>query len=344
MKGANVLLFTVVGVIVSFIFWASMAELDEVTKGNGKVIPSSSIQTIQNLEGGIVSEILVTEGSEVKKGEVILRIDDTLSASSYRENLAKSQALEAALARFEAEANGKEDIDFPDYLWENRPDLVKREQALFEKRTEELEEQRIVLQRSFMLASDELTMTIPLVQKGIVSRVDQLRLEREVNELEGKHRELVRGAQRDAMENYNEIKAQVEELKEVLQGREDRVMRTHVRSPVAGTVNKLYMNTIGGVVQGGEPIVDIVPNDETLLIEAKIRPSDIAFLRPGQEATLKFSAYDFSIYGGLKGVVEHISADTIEDEVDKQHYYIIKVRNAVGKMMKDGDELPIIGK
>ncbi|NRB75162.1 MAG: HlyD family type I secretion periplasmic adaptor subunit [Verrucomicrobiales bacterium] len=342
MKGANVLLFTVVGVIVSFIFWASMAELDEVTKGNGKVIPSSSIQTIQNLEGGIVSEILVTEGSEVKKGEVILRIDDTLSASSYRENLAKSQALEAALARFEAEANGKEDIDFPDYLWENRPDLVKREQALFEKRTEELEEQRIVLQRSFMLASDELTMTIPLVQKGIVSRVDQLRLEREVNELEGKHRELVRGAQRDAMENYNEIKAQVEELKEVLQGREDRVMRTHVRSPVAGTVNKLYMNTIGGVVQGGEPIVDIVPNDETLLIEAKIRPSDIAFLRPGQEATLKFSAYDFSIYGGLKGVVEHISADTIEDEVDKQHYYIIKVRNAVGKMMKDGDELPII--
>ena len=342
MKGANVLLFTVVGVIVSFIFWASMAELDEVTKGNGKVIPSSSIQTIQNLEGGIVSEILVTEGSEVKKGEVILRIDDTLSASSYRENLARSQALEAALARFEAEANGKEDIDFPDYLWENRPDLVKREQALFEKRTEELEEQRIVLQRSFMLASDELTMTIPLVQKGIVSRVDQLRLEREVNELEGKHRELVRGAQRDAMENYNEIKAQVEELKEVLQGREDRVMRTHVRSPVAGTVNKLYMNTIGGVVQGGEPIVDIVPNDETLLIEAKIRPSDIAFLRPGQEATLKFSAYDFSIYGGLKGVVEHISADTIEDEVDKQHYYIIKVRNAVGKMMKDGDELPII--
>ncbi|MEM9282611.1 MAG: HlyD family type I secretion periplasmic adaptor subunit [Verrucomicrobiota bacterium] len=342
LRGANLLLFTIIAVIAAFIIWAARAEIDEVTKASGKVIPSSSIQTIQNLEGGIVAEILVTEGSEVIKGEVLLRIDDTLSASSYRENLAKSQALEAALARYDAEANGMKDIEFPDSLWAVRPDLVKREQALFEKRQQELNEQRVVIERSFMLASDELTMTIPLVQKGIVSRVDQLRLEREVNELEGKHKELIRGAQRDAMEHYNEIKAQLEELKEVLQGREDRVRRTHVKAPSAGTVNKLYINTIGGVVQPGEPIVDIVPNDDTLLVEAKVRPSDIAFLRPGQEATLKFSAYDFSIYGGLKGIVEHISADTIEDEVDKQHYYMIKVRNAVGKMLKDGEELPII--
>tara|TARA_R110000850_G_scaffold3506_5_gene16853 strand:- start:2787 stop:4022 length:1236 start_codon:yes stop_codon:yes gene_type:complete len=342
LAGANVLLFTIMGVVAAFVIWAARADIDEVTKGDGKVIPSSSIQTIQNLEGGIVAEILVTEGTQVKKNEVILRIDDTLSASSYRENLSRSQALEASMARFEAEANEFSDPEFPDSLWENRPDLVKREEALFKKRKQEFDEQRVVLQRSFMLASDELTMTVPLVQRGIVSRVEQFRLEREVNELEGKHKELIRGSQRDALEHYNEIKSQFEELHEVLQGREDRVMRTLVRSPVEGTVNKLYMNTIGGVVQPGEPIVDIVPNDNTLLVEAKVRPSDIAFLRPGQEATLKFSAYDYSIYGGLKGIVEHISADTIEDEVDKQHYYMIKVRNAVGKMMKDGDVLPII--
>lgn len=340
--GANLLLFAIVGVVVAFVVWASRAEIDEVTKGDGKVIPSSSIQTIQNLEGGIVAEIMVHEGSRVEKGDVLLRIDDTLSAASYRENLAKSQALQALLARLSAEATGTGTIQFPEELARDRPDLIARETALFEKRERELAEQSHIIGRSHRLASDELTMTIPLVQKGIVSRVEQLRLEREVNELEGKLRELVGGRQQEALEKFNEAKAQNEELKAVLEGREDRVKRTLVRSPVAGTVNKLYMNTIGGVVQGGEPMVDIVPNNETLLVEAKVRPSDIAFLRPGQEATLKFSAYDFAIYGGLKGTVEHISADTIEDEVEKQHYYMIKVRNEDGKLMKDGEELEII--
>ena len=342
LTGANFLLFTIVAVIAAFVIWAARAEIDEVTKGDGKVIPSSSIQTIQNLEGGIVAEIMVSEGSRVQEGDVLLRIDDTLSASSYRENLAKAQALQAALARLTAEANGADSIAFPADLSESRPDLLAREKALFEKREKELAEQSFIIERSHRLASDELTMTIPLVQKGIVSKVEQLRLEREVNELEGKLRELVGGRQQEAMEKFNEARGQYEELRESLEGREDRVRRTLVRSPVTGTVNKLYMSTIGGVVQGGEPIVDIVPVNETLLVEAKIRPSDIAFLRPDQEATLKFSAYDFSLYGGLKGRVEHISADTIEDEVDKQHYYIIKVRNAEGKLMKDGEELSII--
>ncbi|MCG8599659.1 MAG: HlyD family type I secretion periplasmic adaptor subunit [Verrucomicrobiales bacterium] len=342
MVGANLLLFTIVGVIVAFVVWASRAELDEVTKGQGKVIPSSSIQTIQNLEGGIVAEIMVKEGSRVEKDQVLFRIDDTLSASSYRENLARNQALYAMMSRLSAEAKDADSITFPEWLPGKRPDLAERERALFAKRKKELSEQTNIVERSLNLASDELTMTIPLVQKGIVSRVEQLRLEREVNELEGKLRELVGGRQQEAMEKYNEALAEIEELKEVLEGREDRVNRTLVRSPVAGTVNKLHVSTIGGVVQGGEPMVEIVPHNETLLVEAKVRPSDIAFLRPGQEATLKFSAYDFSIYGGLKGIVEHISADTIEDEVDKQHYYMIKVRNGEGKLLKDGEELEII--
>lgn len=340
--GANFLLVAVVFLIGAFVFWAARAEIDEVTKGAGKVIPSSSVQTIQNLEGGIVAEILVSEGSKVNKDDILLRIDDTLSASSYRENLAKSQALEASLARLEAEANGNLAIQFSEKLVEDRPDLVVREQALFRKREKEMTSQTTIVQRSLKLASDELTMTIPLVERGVVSRVEQLRLEREVNELEGKMNELVGGRQQEAMEEFNQVKAEFEGLSEVLQGREDRVRRTLVRSPVSGTVNKLYMNTIGGVVQPGEPIADIVPTNGTLLVEAKIRPQDIAFLSPGQEATLKFSAYDFTIYGGLKGTVEHISADTIIDELDKMHYYMIKVRNPEGRLMKDGEVFPII--
>ena len=342
LAGANFLLFSIVGVIVALIAWAANAKIDEVTKGQGKVIPSSSIQTIQNLEGGIVAEIFIREGSRVEKGEIIVRIDDTLSASSYRENLAKSQAFRAALARLDAEAKQLNEIVFPEALKEIRQDLIQRETTLFNKRRSDLAEQRGILDRSLKLASDELTMTIPLVQKGIVSRVEQLRLEREVNELEGKLKDLIGTRLREAMEQYNEIQAQDEELSEMLQGREDRVQRTSVRSPIAGTVNKIYMNTIGGVIQPGEPIADIVPENGTLLVEAKIRPSDIAFISPGQEATLKFSAYDFSIYGGLKGTVENISADTIQDEVDKEHYYMIKVRNDLGKLVKDGNELPLI--
>lgn len=342
MVGANFILLTIVGLVAAFLFWASRAEIDEVTKGQGKVIPSSSIQTVQNLEGGIVDEIFVREGQRVEKDDVLIRIDDTLSSSSYRENLAKYQALQAQLVRLQAEAQKESSIEFPEDLREKRPDLVERESSLFAKRQKEREEQRQVLERSLGLASEELTMTIPLVQKGIVSRVEQLRLEREVVDLEGKLKELSGGFERDAMEQFNEAKAEYESLAEVIQGREDRVNRTLVRAPANGTVNKIYMNTIGGVVQPGEPIADIVPFDDTLLVEAKIRPSDIAFLRPGQEAVLKFSAYDFALYGGLEGEVINIGADTIQDEIDQQHYYMVKVRNTEGRLMKDGEELPII--
>jgi len=340
--GANLLLVLIIGVLAAFTIWAARAEIDEVTRGEGKVIPSSSIQTVQNLEGGIVAEIAVSEGDKVKKDDVLIRIDDTKSGSSYRENLAQAQALSARLARLHAEGTGKEAIAFPEEITADRPGLVEREQALFDKRRGEREEQKATILRSLELASEELTMTIPLVSKGIVSKVEQLRLEREVNELEGEMNELVGGFEQDAMERHNETKAELESLREVMEGREDTVRRAHVRSPVDGTVNKLYTSTIGGVIQPGEPIVDIVPDDDSLVVEAQIRPADIAFLRPGQEATLKFTAYDYAIYGGLKGEVEHISADTIEDEVEKEHYYMIKVRNENGKMEHKGEELEII--
>lgn len=341
-RGASFLLWAILALFVSLIFWAANSEIDEVTKGEGKVIPSSSMQTIQNLEGGIVAELLVKEGDTVKVGQILVRIDDTQTSSAYRENLAKSQAFSARLARLTAESRNYEDIAFPESIIKNRRDLYIRETELFDKRKKERSEQKVILEKSIKLASEELTMTIPLVQKGILSKVEQLRLEREVNEVEGKLKELIGGFQQDAMERFNETKAELEGLDEVIQGREDRVKRALVRSPVAGIVNSVYVSTVGGVIQPGEPIVDIVPDDDTLVVEAKIRPADIAFLRPGQEVILKFTAYDFSIYGGLTGKVKHISADTIQDEIDKEHYYMIKVQNTGGKLKMGGKELSII--
>ncbi|MCB1235426.1 MAG: HlyD family type I secretion periplasmic adaptor subunit [Verrucomicrobiae bacterium] len=341
-NGANWLLFSIVALLASGFGWASMADLDEVTKGNGKVIPSSSIQTIQNLEGGILAEMAVREGDRVEKGQVLARIDDTMSAASYRENLSQRDALEAMVSRLFAEANGQDAIDFSPKIRESRPDLVEAETSLFDKRLAELTQRVEVIGGSLKLASQELEMTRPMVEKRAVSKVEQLRLEREVNELEGKLRDTRGEFQRAAMELYNETKARLEGLDESLRAREDRVSRAVVRSPVNGTVNKIHIRNVGGVIQPGESIMDIVPVDDTLLVQANIRPSDIAFLRPGQEAVVKFTAYDFAIYGGLKGTVEHISADTIEDEVDRERYYQIKVRNTQGKLVKNGEELPII--
>ncbi|MEM1293877.1 MAG: HlyD family type I secretion periplasmic adaptor subunit [Verrucomicrobiota bacterium] len=339
-RGANLLLWLIAAVIITFFYWASQAQIDEVTKGMGKVIPSSSVQTVQNLEGGIIAEILIREGDWVEEGDVLVRIDDTMSNASFQENQAEAQALRATLVRLRAEAEGLEMLEFPEGT---RDDLVSRETQLFEKRQDELHEASRTLESSRRLAADELAMTVPLVEKHIVSKVDQLRLEREVNEIEGKLKEITGAFQSKAMEQHNAAKSKLEGLEKVIAGREDRVLRTVVRSPVKGTVNRLHATTLGGVVQPGEPIVDIVPNDETMLVSAKIRPQDIAFLSPGQRAVLKLTAYDFSMYGGLEGVVEHISADTIEDEVDRQHYYEIKVRNDSGLLVsKAGDALPVI--
>lgn len=342
-QGANLLLWLIAAVIGGSIAWAAYATLDEVTKGVGKVIPSSSVQTVQNLEGGIIAELLVSEGDRVAEGDILVRIDDTISNASYQENLTGAEALRASLVRLQAEAHGEETIDFPEELVASRPDLITRETSLFEKRRGELAEQCKTLENSLRLASDELAMTIPLVEKNIVSKVDQMKLEREVNEVGGKLKEITGAFQSESMEQFNEIKARLEGLEQIVAGRQDQVRRTVVRSPAAGTVNHVHTKTLGGVIQPGEPIVDIVPDDDTLLVEAKIRPADIAFLSPGQKAVLKFTAYDFSMFGGLEGIVEHISADTIQDEIDKEHYYQIKVRNQSGGLTaKDGSALPII--
>lgn len=341
-EGLNLPLFGSLLTIVALVVWACYAQVDEVTKGVGKVIPSSSIQTVQNLEGGILAERFFNEGDKVEKGQILARLDDTLSGASYEEQLARRDSLEAAVARLAAEAKDLEEISFSEHIVKNRPDLVKREKALFEKNRLEVYTQKSVFSENLKLAREELVLMTPLVREKIVPKVDLLRLQREVNDLEGRIRELVGGFQRDSLTQYNEYKNELEIVLKSIDGRKDTVDRTLVRSPVGGTVNKWHKTTVGGVVQPGEDIVDIVPDDGTLLVEAKVKPSEIAFLKPKQKAVVKISAFDFSIYGGLEGELETISADTILDEVSQEHFYQIKVRNKNGSVSMKGEKLDII--
>ncbi len=377
------LLLVLVGFIATAITWANKAELDEVTSGVGQVIPSREIQVVQNLEGGIVAEIFVKEGDEVDAGQILIQIDDTTAGASFRETEETYLGVLASVVRLSAEASGEEPT-FPEDLRRDRPELVARETRLYRSRRselksslailqqqtvqrvnelEELESRLISLRKGHQLSKEELDITRPLAEKGVVSRVEMLRLEREVNDLETQveateftiprvRSAIAEAEQRvkqknsnfrsEAMRDANERRIRMAALSEGLSARRDRVVRTEVRSPVRGIIKQLHFNTIGGVVQPGQNIAEVVPIDDTLLVEAKIRPSDVAFVYPGQPAVVKLTAYDFSIYGGLDASLEQISADTIVDEQGNS-FYRIRVRTGDTRLRgKDGEPLPII--
>ncbi|MBS0287644.1 MAG: HlyD family type I secretion periplasmic adaptor subunit [Proteobacteria bacterium] len=366
------------------LIWASFATLDVVTVGQGKVIPSSNMQVIQNLEGGIVKDIRVKIGDVVEKDQVLMIIDDTRFVSSLKENETQMAALKAKLIRLGAETNGEE-LKFPSELEQQYPQYVNAEKNLYESRKKELQvklnilkdeaeqkkqelmgarQKKDQLQRSLDLVKKELNLTKPLISQGAVSEVEVLRLERTVNDLSGdleqtdlsipkleanlagaqkKIEELLISFKTEALSDTNTAKAEFNKLNETNLAAADRVRRTIVRSPVQGTINEVKVTTIGGIVQPGQDLIKIVPLNDTLLIEANIRPADIGFLRPGLPATVKISAYDFSIYGGLKAIVEHISADTITDEKGNP-FYQIRVRTTERSYLigKHGERLQII--
>jgi len=325
-RGGRSILMIAVLFFAVMILWASLAQLDEITRGSGKVIPSTQVQVIQNLEGGILEEIFVREGEVVAKGQIIVQLDETRFASSQKENRLKYLALKAKAARLKAEAENSKFVP-PEDVQKEMPELVEKEKALYESRRS----QHI---RELSLAQKELNMTRPLVAEGAISEVEVIRLERQVNEIRGKFRN-------DARTELNTVNAEVGALEEFSKAAEDRVRRTRVRSPVKGTIKQLKVTTVGGVLQPGQEIAEVVPLEDTLLVEAKVRPSDIAFLHPGQKAVVKFSAYDFAIYGGLDGKVEHISADTIVDE-EGESFYLVKVRTDQNYLGSESDPLPII--
>jgi len=362
----HIFLFVIIAFFVIFFGWASWATLEEVTRGEGRVIPSRQTQVVQNLEGGIVAEILVREGEIVEPGQPLMRIDNIRAASDFRERRWRYLAVEAALARLEAEVRGTEP-DFSDEIRVAAPELVSSEQRLYESRQQSLaseieileqqkeqREQELVELRSreqqyaesLRLARQELGIVAPLAERRVVSQSEHLQLQREVNDLDGQLQQTrqsiprVEAAIREADQRIDSahsnfrseahremanLRAERAGLSEIIAAGEDRVRRTEVRSPVRGTIKELKFNTIGGVIQPGDPIVEITPLDDTLLVEAQIRPADIAFLRPDLPAMVKITAYDFSIFGGLEGQIEQISADTITDERGES-FYRVRVR------------------
>jgi adhesin transport system membrane fusion protein len=326
--------------VVVLVWWASWAEIEEVTRGIGKVIPSKSIQLIQSLEGGILQEIDVEEGQVVEKGQKVLQISDAIFASTYKENMVKRQVLQARLFRLEAEAAGFEELKFPAEVGEGMAEL---ELNLFTKRRRDYLATKEALEARLKLARQEEELLLDGIKSRAVSPVELIRVQKEVTQVEGELRTLTTTLQREAMEKHHEDKAQLDSLEQALIRDKDRLDRTVIRSPVRGTVNKIHINTVGRVIGSGVDIMEIVPMDDTLLIEANVRPADIAFVHPGQHAKVKFTAYDFSIYGGLEGTLEHIGTNTVTNQ-DNESFYPIKVRTTQHSLGKDrnGKELEIM--
>ena len=327
--------------LVAAIAWAANAVLDEVAVGVGRVVPSSQVQVIQNLEGGILSQLSVVEGQVVEKNQPLLRIDDTRFTSSYREAKVKRLSLLATIARLTAEAEGAP-LVFPAEVRRAAPRLVKSETELFATRRRALEETIAGLKRSLDFATQEMKMTEPLVAQGAMSEVELLRLRRQVNEMQTSIDDRRNHFRATASEELTRTKNELDGLAEASVAMADRVKRTLVRSPVRGVVKKLNVTTIGAVIQPGASILEIVPLEDTLLIETQIRPDDIAFIHPGQSATVKVTAYDYSIYGGLPGVVALVSADSIVDEKKGVSFYKVLVRTNSASLEYQGKSLPII--
>lgn len=313
-------IYSIFAFFVLALIWSYFAIIDEVTHGEGKVIPPSQLKVIQSLEGGIVSEMLVKEGDDVRKDQILLKIDDTTFASSLGENRAVYYALLGTVTRLTQETEGKDKIIYPPEL-EKYPDIIKRENKIFETRKMGLRDSVKTLTQSYNFAKQELDITTPLVKEGVMSKVELLRVQRQVNDLKGEISKKEDEFKEKAHQELIEKKREMERYSETLSSLQDKVKRATVRSPVDGTVKKIFINTIGGVIKPGMDIMEIVPKENFLIIQAKVKPSDIAFIKVGQPANVRFTAYDFSIYGGLKGTVQYISADSIIDERDPKIIY-----------------------
>lgn len=381
-RGASLLLWMGALFIGFAIAWANWAELDEITRGDGDIIPSSQLQVVETLEGGAVSEILVHEGDVVRKGQVLLRIHDIRFSSSLKENEVRQYELVAKAARLRAEATEQAFVAPQGFPAEYKL-MLDQEENLYATRVEELQaslrglkqqvtqreqelkaaqSQKSQLQRSYGLLKRELDITRPLLKDGVISEVEFLRLRRQLNDLAGElsgvklnipriestlqeTREKLEGAElqfrNEARKELNETLAEASRIKQALTGMSDRINRAEVRSPVTGTVKQLLVNTVEGVVQPGDELLNIIPWEDRLLVEARIRPSDIANITPGQPAVVKVSAYDFSIYGGADAKVVFISPSTIVDE-EGESYYLVRLETDKPYILHNDKELPLI--
>ncbi|MGB1262442.1 MAG: HlyD family type I secretion periplasmic adaptor subunit [Cognaticolwellia sp.] len=393
-------IWAMAGLVFCFIVWAYFSAIQQVTSGVGKVIPSTQVQIIQSLDGGVLQELFVQEGMQVSKGQPIARIDDTRFRSDFAEQKQEVNSLRANVIRLRAElssiliaSNGpwKRQISinkkvpiYPDDLQRNAQFMVARQQEEYSERLDNLINQLAILgqqiqQReqeiaeldskintlriSHQIANKELDLTRPLAEKNIVSKIELYKLERSVNELKGElsavrllspklksalqesilnRRETALAYRTEARSELNELQNKLSRINESQVGAQDKVTKALILSPVVGTIKTIHINTLGGVVKPGETIAEIVPTEDKLMVEAKIKPRDIAFIYPGLPAVVKITAYDFTRYGGLTGKVEHISADTTQDE-EGNSFYLIRVRTDASSIKnKNGEAMAII--
>lgn len=379
----HIMLVMVSAFFVVFIVWANFAALDEVTRGDGRVIPSTEIQKLQSLEGGIVEEFLVREGDSVEAGQPLMRLRDIQASSDLGANRKRYLGLLAKIERLKAEADGLPAPVFSEDVMKGAPASVQEELEAFKANAANLQSQTLVLDQQQMqreqevsglrrrvsdlqdvlrLSREERDMIAPLVERGSAPKVELLQLERgikerqtelnsvsasltqaesAVNEAKARIEELKNSAKAQAQTELSTTMIEMNSVKETLSGLEDRKVRTEIRSPVDGTIKDMLVNTVGGVVQPGADLIEIVPKDDQLIIEARIRPSDIAFLHPGQAAVVKLTAYDYSIYGGLKGELIDISADTLTNE-EGETFYRVRIRTKETALKRKGEVLEII--
>lgn len=388
-RTSRMLLMTVTGLLVVFLLWAHFAVLDEVKRGNGKVVPSRQTQVVQSLEGGIISELLIQEGAIVKKDQPLARIEDTNFAAQFGEIRERRSAMAARVVRLEAETAGKTSVEFPEELTRLAPRAVQTERSVFDahmrklaqdidviaqqeyqkkKEIDELRASETRFSETLTLLTRETLLTRRLYEQKVVPEIEMLRSDRQATDMRGqlavvqativKTEAAVKEAQSRLLNVTAAFRATAEDdlaksrgdlavLDENIKSAQDRVRRTELRSPVYGIVNKLNVTTIGAVVAPGASVMEIVPLEDTLLVEGRIRPQDIAFIRPNHEAVVKLSAYDSSVYGSLHGRVERISADTITDEKgDKNErgetFYRVMVRTEKNHLGTAEQPLPII--
>jgi adhesin transport system membrane fusion protein len=376
---AKRLLYGIASVVMLLLAWAYVAEIDTVTRGQGKVIPSRQVQILGSQDGGVITDIMVREGDLVAKGQLLVKLDPTRSNSSLGENRAQLVGLQVKAARLSALAEGALFQPTAE-MTSVAPDVVKEEQRLYQSNLAELSvQQRIADQQltqrreelneltaresqlatEYRLADQELFRTRPMLASGAVSEVEILRLEREVNKAKGEllqtraqidrvqasiveAQEKLLGVElefaNNAREQLTDTVTQISALSQAAAGLSDRVRQTNLVSPVAGTIKQLLFNTVGGIVLPGRDVIELIPADDTLLVEVRIRPQDIGFLAPGQEANVKVTAYDFVVYGGLEGRVEQIGADTVLDE-EGNAFYEVTVRTRSADL---GADKPII--
>lgn len=379
-------LFVVGLLIVSFFLWASIAEVDEIARGEGKVIPVSKTQIIQSSEPGIVREIAVQVGQVIRRGDLILRLDDTASGSSLGELEAKARSLRAQIARLELEEAGTYDAVYkcPADIANVAPGICENEQQLLRAKAGNFNNKRSVMQARYGQREKELAeaqanitrlaeglqvtereqeLLAPMVKRKLVAQTELLRVEKELTEARGQLAlskesigrlesaineaslqvtELSLELRQEALAEKTEALSQLSVIDETIRGASSRVENTDIRSPVDGIINTLEVNTVGAYVTPGAVIGGVVPTSEVLLVEARLPPRDVAFVRPGQPALIKISAYDFSIYGGLGGIVETVSADSLVDQNSGETYYLVRVKTDTAALVKDGREYAIM--